>query len=483
MTDIKNLEPKNVFDFFAKICKIPHGSGNTKAISDFCVNFARKHGYKFVQDSANNVVIFADGTSGYENSEPVILQGHIDMVCDKTADCNKDMQTDSLDLQTDGEFVWAQNTTLGGDDGIAVAYMLALLNDKTIAHPPIEAVFTADEEIGMIGTRKLDTSILKGKMLINIDSEQEGVLTVSCAGGVRANCELPVKFEVNNDIQYCVKIRGLKGGHSGVEINQNRTNANKLMIRMLQFVYLYRDISFKIADINGGTKENAIPNQSTATLCIPENQCESFVESVSFFREIINDEFSVFEPGLKISVEKTGKAKKSMTESSTRNVIFTLSQMPDGVQAMSPDIKDMVQTSLNMGILRTEKDKIFMKYLVRSNAAAGKQTLVRKLQAVIEYSGGTIEFCSDYPAWEYRADSKLREIMIDAYAKFYKSQPVVTSIHAGLECGILAGKIEDMDAVSFGPNLYNVHTAQEKMDVKSVERCWQYLKAVLKKCK
>lgn len=483
MTGIKNLKPTNVFDYFAKICKIPHGSGNTKAISNFCVEFAKEHNYAFVQDTANNVVIFANGTNGYENNAPVILQGHIDMVCDKTVDCTKDMQKDSLDLQTDGEFVWAKNTTLGGDDGIAIAYMLALLDDKTIPHPPIEAVFTADEEIGMIGTQKLDTSILKGKMLINIDSEQEGVLTVSCAGGVRANCELPVTFENNCDETYLVKVKGLKGGHSGIEINQNRTNSNKLTVRLLEFVYLNRNISFKIADINGGTKENAIPNQSTATLCIPKSQCKNFVESINHFKESIKDEFCAVEPDLEISVKETENAEKCMTESSTRNAIFTLSQMPDGVQAMSPDIKDMVQTSLNMGILRTEKDKIFMKYLVRSNAAAGKQALVRKLQSVIEYSGGKIEFCSDYPAWEYKADSKLREIMVDTYVDFYKSQPVVTSIHAGLECGILAGKIKDMDAVSFGPNLYNVHTAQEKMDVKSVERCWHYLKAVLKKCK
>jgi len=478
MNAVNSLKPTEVFKYFQEICKIPHGSANTKAISDYCVSFAKSNGYKYVQDRADNVIIYADGTKGYEKSETVIIQGHLDMVCDKTSDCEKDMTIQPITLCTDGEFVFAKNTTLGGDDGIAVAYMLALLADKSIPHPPIEALFTADEEIGMLGATALDSTLLRGTRLINIDSEEEGILTVSCAGGVRAICSIGFNTEKNKGDFYKITISGLTGGHSGVDINKGRLNANKLLGRMLN--YLHQEVNFKLCSVSGGKKDNTIPNEATATICINSDDTNRFYTAVKHFSNMVVKEFHITEPHLKISCSKTINTGKCMDYHSTQKILFCLLQIPNGVQTMSPDIPDMVQTSLNLGILNTESNRVTLSFLLRSNAATGKQALVQKLQSFINYLGGYIDFRADYPAWEYRADSRLRDIMIGTYYELYGNEPVVTAIHAGLECGILAGKIKNMDGVSFGPNLYNVHTPKEKMEISSVERCWEYFKEVLK---
>ncbi len=479
MDNINSLNPSNVFETFTKISSIPHGSGNTKAISDFCVDIAIKNNCKFIQDEANNVIIFAEGTKGHEKSEPIIIQGHIDMVCDKTDDCCKNMESESIELCTDGEYIWADKTTLGGDDGIAVAYMLTLLEDKSVSHPPLELIFTSDEEIGMIGANLLDTSCLKGKKLINIDSETEGVLTVSCAGGVRAVCRLPISRRKNSahSIGYEIIISGLKGGHSGIEINSGRINANKLLARMLN--YIYQEVSFKICSIKGGRKYNAIPNESAAKLSVNSENETKFIKAVNHFRNAVKSERSSGEPNINICLKKCEITESLMDTHTTQKLLFTLLQIPDGVQSMSPDIPNMVQTSLNMGILQTFNDCISMSFLLRSNAAVGKQTIIQKLKSFVEYLGGNIEFMSDYPAWEYRAKSNLRDTMISTYTELFGEAPVVTAIHAGLECGILAGKIKNMDAVSFGPNILHAHTPKERMEVASVERCWELLKKVL----
>lgn len=481
MRDISELKPYKVFKNFKILSSIPHGSGNTKKISDYCVEQAKKHNYKYVQDEADNVIIYVDGTEGYENAKPVALQGHIDMVCDKTEDCTLDMQSQPLQLLYDDEYIFANNTTLGGDDGVAIAYMLTLMEDKTIPHPPLELIFTADEEIGMLGARALDVDNLHTNRLINIDSEVEGVLTVSCAGGVRAVCNIPFTMETATGTAYVITIAGLRGGHSGTEINKGRVNANKLAGRMLN--YISQEIDFKICSINGGKKYNAIPKEAVATVCVDSNDNQEFINATKKFITMIKNEKIVNEPDLHITVEPCKLPEKSMNHHSTQMVLFTLLQIPDGVQTMSPDIANMVQTSLNMGIVETKSDHIAMSFFLRSNAAAGKQAIVQKLKSFIEYLNGNIEFMSDYPAWEYRADSKLRDIMVKAYIELYGEEPVVTAIHAGLECGILAGKINNMDAVSFGPNIYHAHTPEEKMEIASVERCWEYLKAVLKKLK
>lgn len=478
--NIADLSPKEVFYYFSRIAAIPHGSGNTGQIADYCLRFADEHGLRSYKDDVGNVMIFADGTQGYENSEPVILQGHLDMVCDKKIGSDFNFETDSLKIRTDGNYVWAEDTTLGGDDGIAIAYILAILASENIPHPPLEALFTVDEEIGMIGARGLDTRFLKSKRLINLDSEVEGVLTASCAGGVRAHCDIPLQFTDTSDDMVTIQIElsGLKGGHSGIDINKHRKNALKIMGRLLEYLGDKSDVL--LSDVTGGRKANAIPKSAQAVVCVNKADEATVLQSAMEFFKILKMELKNVEPDIKMTAEKIEKSVKVTDKKSTRKLIFSLMQIPNGIQTMSPDIPDMVQTSLNLGIASIENDVFMMSFLIRSNASTGKQTTIQKLNSFIDYLGGKVVFTSDYPVWEYRIISELRDVMIRTYNEVYADKPVVASIHAGLECGILSGKISDIDMISIGPNLENVHTPDERMDVASVERCWNYLLKVLK---
>lgn len=477
---LSELSPGEVFYYFQKLASIPRGSGNTNQIAEFCMDFAREHGLKAKRDYANNVVIFASGTSGYEKSEAVILQGHLDMVCEREAGCETDMEKEGVEVCTDGVKVWARGTTLGGDDGIAVAYILAVLASDTIPHPPIEALLTSDEEIGMLGARALDVSDLMGKRLINIDSEEEGMLCVSCAGGVRAHIAIPFRKEKTDKAASCayrIVVNGLLGGHSGMEIHKQRENAIKLLGNVLSSAN--RACTLSLIDVTGGGKENAIPKMAEATVCLPMNQAHMLEYSVTEFLKLIHQELSTTEPELLIAVKPADMPEQCMDQESTRRLIFAMQQIPDGMQKMSPEIEGMVQTSLNLGMLHTEDNHVLLRYLIRSNTASGKQLVLEKLTAFTEYLGGTVTLQSDYPAWEYRVKSKLRETMIRTFEEVYQKTPEVTAVHAGLECGILAGKMMDIDMVSFGPTLSDVHTPKESMDVASVQRSWQYLLKVL----
>ena len=294
---VSELNPQNVFGYFSDICSIPHGSGNTGKIADYCVEFAKSHNLEYVKDTVGNVMIFKKASSGYENSEPVILQGHLDMVCEKTDRCTADMANDGIDIQTDGEYVWANETTLGADDGIALAYILAVLDDDSLVHPPIEAFFTVDEETGMTGAKEFDASHLKGKRLINIDSEEEGIFTAGCAGGVRAECTIPVKYEKCIDMNFkrlCIK--GLKGGHSGMDIDKRRKNAILILERILE--YVSRKCGIYISDLSGGGKDNAIPRSAYADICFDKNSEHMFNEAVNAFAEILRNEMHISEPDI-----------------------------------------------------------------------------------------------------------------------------------------------------------------------------------------
>lgn len=482
MSRITDFKPQKVFSYFEKISGIPRGSGNTSAIADYCLEFAKERNLRAIKDNAGNVIIYFDGTKGYEQSEPVILQGHLDMVCEKTSGCTIDMAVQGPKLCTDGEYIWADGTTLGGDDGIAIAYILALLDSDDLPHPPIEALLTNDEEIGMIGARELNPALLHGKKLINIDSEAEGILTVSCAGGVRAYCDLPLGFvsASDNETACRVEISGLTGGHSGIDINKHRKSAHRLMGRLLH--HISRMVDFSVADISGGKKTNVIPQQATAVLCCAKELYKKLVHSVEEFSSLISAELAFLEPEVRITAAECEIPSEHTDSENTRKLIFTLQQIPDGIQSMSPDIPDMVQTSLNMGELELEGHHLKMGYLIRSNASTGKQRTVQKLQSFIDYLNGTVVFKADYPVWEYRADSPLRNTMISAFEEIYSDVPQITAIHAGLECGILSGKIANADMVSFGPNLENVHTPNERMNIASVERCWKLLVKTLEKC-
>ena len=483
MKSILELKPKKVYEFFNDISKIPHGSGNTDKLADYCVEFAKNKGLKVVKDSIGNVIIYSDGSKGFENSEPVILQGHLDMVCEKDPDIEFDFEKDAINVITDGEFVWADKTTLGADNGIAIAYILAILDSDDIAHPPIEALFTTDEETGMFGAAALDGNLFTSKRLINIDSEEEGVLTVSCAGGVNATCYLPFNYkEVSKDsVFYKLSISSLVGGHSGIEIHKNRKNAIKEVGRMLD--YISSSVHINICDISGGNKINAIPRKCEAVICVNSNESDKFLELFNEFKDTFTKECANCEPDIAFECVKIEKQKIVLDDDSSKTLVFALTHIYNGVETMNPKIPDMVETSLNLGICEFKDNSMVLSFLVRSNSSTGKDLLTQKLTSFVEYLGGRVELDVDYSAWEYKAESPLRDVFVEVYKSIYNNEPEIASIHAGLECGMFSGILKDTDMISFGPNLEKVHTTEERMDVASVERTWNYLLKFLENLK
>ena len=474
---LEHLQPERVFYYFEQICGIPHGSGNTKQISDYCVEFAKSLGLEYHQDSDNNVIIIKEASAGYENAEPVIIQGHLDMVCEKTADCSKDMTKEGLDIYIDGDEVRAKDTTLGGDNGIAVAMAMAILEDKELCHPRVEAVFTVDEEIGLLGAGSIDVSCLKAKTMINLDSEDEGIFTVSCAGGNTALTRLPVTSKDYEGDVYTIEITGCKGGHSGVEINKGRSNPNILMGRLLQDIQ--KGTSLQIISVDGGLKDNAIPVQSKAVVvCGDEIVLRASVEQM---QTIFSNEYATADPDIKITFTKEEKKVKVMEQVSSDRVISLLTCMPNGIQNMSMDIEGLVQTSLNMGIVETKEDYVKIYFCLRSSVDSEREMLNRRIGSLISQFGGSMEVVGAYPGWEYKKDSKLRELMIEVFKDQYGKEPEVEAIHAGLECGMFAGKIPGLDCVSIGPNLDQIHTVREKMSISSVQRVYAYVLEVLKR--
>lgn len=471
---LENLKPQSVFKYFEEICKIPHGSGNTKAISDYCVNFAKSHNLEYIRDELNNVIIKKPASLGFENHKPVILQGHLDMVCEKTPGSSFDFLTDGLELYIDGDFIRAKDTTLGGDDGIAVAFILSILADNTLTHPKLEALFTTDEETGMYGAIGLDASLLSANTLINIDMEEEGVLTVGCAGGARADVKIPIEFENGKGEFYKISVTGLKGGHSGVEIDKKRINANIFLGSLLND--LQNKTNFSLAEINGGLKDNAIPREASAVV-LAENDI-SFLENATTIRgneiaDFYNDE------DYKIKVEKINFSGKTLSKNSTFNVIRFLSLCPNGIVSFSKNIEGLVETSLNLGVLKTLDNCVSFSFAVRSSKENEKTALLEEINQVATRCNATVNTHSFYPAWEYKEDSILRETMKKVYTQIYNKEPDITVIHAGLECGILGEKIDNLDAVSFGPDVFDVHTTNEHLSISSVARSYEYLLKVL----
>ena len=474
---LSGLQPASVFAYFEKICSIPHGSRNTKLISDYLVSFAQEHGLRYIQDEANNVILFQEGTCGMEDHPPVILQGHMDMVCEKDADCAIDMQTDGLDVTHDGTCVFARGTTLGGDDGIAVAYALALLADRSIPHPPLEVIITVDEEIGMLGADVIDLSMLNGRKLLNIDSEDEGIFTVSCAGGATATITLPVtRRPVYGP---CVKLTvdGLKGGHSGVEIHQNRANANKVMGEFLSRVQKLMPLC--ITSIAGGSKDNAIPRSCQVSLVALGMNLERINEVAEQLQNEIRAQYD--EPDAVVfgdDIDAFGG--NAIPTELTDKVIALLCAAPNGVQKMSEQIPGLVQTSLNMGIVNSGKE-VKMTFSVRSSVNEEKKELLARLKELAEFNGATYSQMGEYPAWEYREDSVVRDLSVETYERMFGDKPQVVAIHAGLECGLLSEKLPGLDCISFGPQMHDIHTSREKLEIASVERTWNFLLELLKK--
>ena len=480
MAALSGLKPEKVFYYFEQLCSVPHGSGNTKKISDLCAGFAKELGLKYRQEACNNLIIWKDGSKGYENAAPVILQGHIDMVCAKTEDCTKDMARDGLDVRTDGEWVWADKTSLGGDNGIAVAMILAILSDETLPHPPIEAVFTVDEEVGMDGAFALDCSDLKGRKLLNIDSEQEGVFTVSCAGGVRLDCALKAPQESAGGMTgYRVTISGLKGGHSGVNINEGRGNANCLMGRAL-YSAMEQCASLRVHALTGGQFDNVICLRSDALVAVDESDAPAFEAFIRDFDATLKNEYAVTDGGISLVCEKA-EVKTAASMADTSRILHVLLALPQGVQAMSADFPGLVQTSLNLGVMRMDEEGIRFSYSVRSCIASQKQMLVQRVKSIVEYAGGTVGERSSYPGWQYDRSSALRREVEEAYRDLTGHDGRIEATHGGLECGLFIEKIPGLDALSLGPELHDVHSVNERLNVASTARVYALVCEVLRR--
>lgn len=471
---LSSLEPQNVFYYFEEITKIPHGSGNVDRISDYLVEFARKRNLFCIQDAVKNVIIVKEATPGYENEPPVILQGHMDMVAVKKPDCDIDMKTEGLQVAVDGDKIYAEGTSLGGDDGIAVAYALAILDSDTLKHPRLEVVITVDEEVGMDGARAIDLSMLKGKRMLNLDSEDEGIFLTSCAGGARVKCMIDLERAGSEGIAYEVTVGGLQGGHSGVEIHKERGNSNCLFGRLLW--ELAERMPVKLVSVNGGLADNAIPRETKAVLLVESKDKETFQEIVSRVTTEIAEELATKDPDFYINVEEFGsRSVDCVTAADTKKAAAFLCALPNGVQAMSADMPGLVETSLNLGILESNEEELFAEFAVRSSVESAKHALIAGMKAVAELAGGSVEVSGDYPGWKYRVNSPLREKMVALYEKMYGAAPKVEAIHAGLECGILGSKIEDLDCVSMGPQMSDIHTTEETLSVSSTRRVWEYL--------
>ncbi len=478
MAVLEGLKPEKVFAFFESICQIPHGSGNTKALSDWLVAFAKERGLEYYQDELNDVIIIKEASEGYENSAPVIMQGHIDMVCDKVDGCTKDMETEGLDIAVDGDFIYAEGTTLGGDDGVAVAFMLAILDDDSLKHPRFEAVFTVDEETGLYGAEAIDVSPLKGKRFINLDSEDEGVLTVGCAGGVTAIGELPVTREAFAGQAFEIEISGLIGGHSGTEIIKGMENAIKVLGRLL--FELQDQADARIVSIDGGAADNVIPVSARAVIVSPNGDKVKAV--CDEYRAIFEHEFKV-DPGVKLNLKETAAAAAALDEESSLKATAYLIGTPNGVEKMTQGIDGLPQTSLSLGILRTFEDHLEYTFCIRSSVDSEREMLVRRLENQILVIGGVLRAEARYPGWEYAPDSPLRDLVCEVYKDQYGEDMVIEAIHAGLECGYFAGKISGLDCVSIGPTVNDVHTTNERFSISSAQRTWDLVVEVLARMK
>ncbi len=491
--DYKDSEA--VVRFFEEFSKIPHGSSNTSMIADYLVSFAKARGLSYSRDEADNVVIRKPATPGYENRPTVIFQGHLDMVAEKKPGAKIDMTKEGLTLYRDGDFLRAINTTLGGDDGVAIAYSLAILDSDNIPHPDFEAVFTSDEEIGLLGAVAINPDEIKGRLLINIDSDEEGVFTVGCAGGVRSDISLPVKYETADAEKKAFKIclSGFKGGHSGVEIDKGRANAVKVLAEMLNMACM---TDLRIASISGGNADNAIPRECEALVIADADFPEKMMEILERRRNMFaimpqatldelksmdedGKRLSDIEPDNSLTVSEVALPDLALDKDSTAKLISLLMLVPSGVIAMSKSLPGLVETSLNLGILRLS-DTANVSFSVRSAIGAEKKKLTSRLKDIADMLGADYGERGEYPAWEYREESHLRDVMVDVYEKMYGKKPLVVTIHAGLECGIFSEKIEGLDCVSIGPDNFDIHTTEERLSLSSLDRVWKFLQQVLK---
>jgi dipeptidase D len=482
---LEGLEPSSVFTFFEEISKIPRGSGNEKGISDYLVDFAKKRNLEVIQDSSLNVIIKKGGTEGYENAPVVIIQGHLDMVCEKNQDTVHDFENSPIELMVQGDFVKANGTTLGADNGIAIAFAMALLDSDDISHPPLEILMTTDEETGMSGAMNLEPNNLNGRILINIDSEEEGKLLVSCAGGLRTKVSLPVAWESVGEefIAFSIKVRGLKGGHSGMDIDKQRGNANKIMGRILTDL-LYK-VEYKLGSLAGGSKNNAIPRESDAVIYVQKENVDCIKNCIEKWNEILKNEYKTSDSDLRVQIQTVVNDKNSRAyeRSCTEKAVKLLYLIPNGIQTMSLDISGLVQSSSNLGVVTTSESSVAYDSAVRSSVKSLKQDISFQTKLIGEALGAKVDEGVQYPEWQYDPESEIREIFKRVHRKVYGKEAEIVAIHAGVECGLFKEKFKDIDMISFGPDMFDVHTPDEKLSISSTERSWNFLLEVLKDIK
>jgi len=479
--ELAKLDYKNIFKYFEEVSNIPRGSGNEQEISDYLVEFAKKHKLQYVQDEANNVVIIKEATPGYENVPGIILQGHMDMVCEKVKEYTHDFLKDPIKLIVDGDYIHADGTTLGADNGVAVAYIMAVLSDESLEHPRLEAIITTDEEVGMKGALALDTSLLQAKQMINLDTGEEGYLLCSCAGGITATSTLPIKRESKQGKALKISLGGLKGGHSGSDIGNKRSNANKLLGRLL--FDLRDEREYDLITMFGGFKDNVIPREAEAEILVPahgDNELALVKASIASLMEKYKNELASSEPDLNYKVEDLDNASYDVLDMvSFEKVLFLLVNMPYGVQVMSSDFDDLVESSLNLGIFKIHENQAEFMNHIRSSKDSYKHYLSDKLDYMISFLGGEYYIRSEYPAWEYKQDSPLRDHIVKVYKEVYGKDMEAAAIHAGLECGIIYNKMPGIDIVSMGPDMSDVHTVEEKLNIPSTLRVYKFLERII----
>ncbi|MCQ2428236.1 MAG: aminoacyl-histidine dipeptidase [Clostridia bacterium] len=473
---LSSLKPAKVFEFFEYLSSVPHGSGNTKAISDLCVKFAEERGLRVVQDKINNIFIYKPATPGYENAPGVILQAHLDMVCAKRPGDPIDMKTTPVKLMTDGEYVWADGTSLGGDDLSGVAMSMAVLDDDTLPHPAIEAFFSVDEESGMDGVFGFDPSLIKHRLLINLDSEEEGVFTAGCAGGIGVKTVFPVERTVacGCSVGMRLTVSGLLGGHSGVEIDKERGNSHLIAARVL-FAAMKRGCEIRLDTFEGGSFGNVIPSKTVSVFTVPADEKAELIKIAEEYRAILADEYAVSDPGLTLTLEDCDKPEKPVTAECTRRMLSMLVTLPYGVQHMSMDLPGLVQTSLNLGVIKLNGDALRFANSIRSSVASQKHEIADKVETIVAAFGGKTQRTDGYPEWKFKRVSAFRDTALEAYRRVYGGEATVFATHGGLECGILAEKLPGLDSISFGPELHDIHSVNEKMGVASIGRTYRLL--------
>ncbi|PAB56364.1 aminoacyl-histidine dipeptidase [Anaeromicrobium sediminis] len=480
---LNGIKPGAIFKHFLKLTEIPRCSGNEKKVSDFLVKFAKDHGLEVIQDKALNVIIKKPATKGYENAPTVILQAHMDMVCAKNENFQFDFNKDAIPLIVEEDIIRTKGTTLGADNGIGIAMIMAILESDQLPHPPLVAIFTTGEETEMEGASKLNPEHISGDIMINLDSEEEGILTVSSAGGVNNIVSLPIVWNNahNTKEAHRIVIKELIGGHSGIEIDKSRASAIKLLGRLLQGID--EKIDLNIASVSGGEKINAIPRMADAIIMIKKEDKKELENIIKEYEGIFHNEFKASDPNIRIYLEKINMPEKVFDPTTKSAVISILRLIPFGVQTMSANMEGLVESSNNIGVLTTKEDEITFESAVRSSVKSLKDEINGRIQIIADLNGAKMELKGDYPEWEFKEDSPIRELMSQVYKEMYNEDIKVKAIHAGLETGVLREKLGDIDIVSIGPNIYNAHTPDEYLSISSTVRTIGFLTEVLRRIK